>query len=220
MKNASYNAQNSANELINSMSEKKKDYSKIIGGIVDSTNIRNPFVKSDGTLVNKHIDYQKVLDDPSVSASAKQFISQATGLSPTMGGASSNLYSAGIIGASGNCLVDTAKKYLGTQYVWGGASPEGFDCSGLMQYVFKENGVDIGRTSQEQFKKGIAVDKGNLQPGDLVFFAGYTKDVENPGHVGLYIGDGQYIQAPKTGDVVKISNLSGRSDYAGARRIS
>ena len=122
------------------------------------------------------------------------------------------------VSKSGNALVDTAMQYLGTPYVWGGTNPNGFDCSGLMQYTLGKNGISIPRTAREQYKAGSAVSKDNLQPGDLVFFKGYTKSAENPGHVGMYIGNGQYIQAPKTGDVVKISNLSGRSDYVGARR--
>lgn len=120
---------------------------------------------------------------------------------------------------AGQKLVESAKKYLGTQYVYGGTSPDGFDCSGLMQYVAKENGINISRVAADQYKNGTAVDKNNLQPGDLVFFVGSQGSTTNPGHVGMYIGNGQYIQAPKTGDVVKISNLSARKDYVGARRI-
>ena len=68
--------------------------------------------------------------------------------------------------------------------------------------------INISRTSQEQFKNGTAIDKSNLQPGDLVFFKDSDGTASAPGHVGMYIGNNQYIQAPKTGDVVKISNLS------------
>lgn len=120
--------------------------------------------------------------------------------------------------SSSNALVQKASQYLGTPYVYGGTTPKGFDCSGLMQYVYKANGISIPRTSQEQFKSGQAIDRNDLQPGDLVFFVGSEGSQNNPGHVGMYIGNGQYIQAPKTGDVVKISNLSGRKDYVGARR--
>lgn len=197
----------------------------------------NPFLDKNGNLFNKYINYRSVLNNPNVSAAAKRFISQATGLSPSVSAnvnTSQNSGSAVSVsqstskgsqpentaqtGASGNKIVDTAKKYLGTPYVWGGASPSGFDCSGLMQYVYAQNGIKIPRVSQDQFKSGSAVKSGNLAPGDLVFFKGYTKDAQNPGHVGMYIGDGKYIQAPKTGDVVKVSSLSDRSDYVGARR--
>ena len=115
----------------------------------------------------------------------------------------------------GNSLVSAAKKFLGTPYVWGGTSPSGFDCSGLMQYVCAMNGINISRTTYDQINEGKAVNKSDLQAGDLIFFG--TKD--NPHHVGMYIGGGQYIQAPKTGDVVKISKLSDRGDYLTARRV-
>ena len=195
----------------------------------------NPFLDKNGNLFNKYINYQSVLDNPNVSEKAKKFISQATGLSPNVSAAQGtadnvsqnvDLTVSGDKSAtqtthtstSGNKFVDTAKKYLGTPYVWGGASPSGFDCSGLMQYVYAQNGIKIPRVSQDQFKSGSAVSSENIMPGDLVFFKGYTKDAQNPGHVGMYIGNGKYIQAPKTGDVVKVSNMSDRSDYVGARR--
>lgn len=122
--------------------------------------------------------------------------------------------------SSNSAVVDIAKKFLGTPYKWGGTSPDGFDCSGLVQYVYSQIGKSIPRTSQAQFMGGTDVSSDNLQPGDLVFFKGATGSLFAPGHVGLYIGNGQYIQAPKTGDVVKISNLSDRKDYAGARRYA
>ena len=113
-----------------------------------------------------------------------------------------------------------AKQYLGTPYVYGGTSSSGVDCSGLVQLAAKASGIDIPRTTYDQINVGQAVSKNNLQEGDLVFFRGSGGSASAPGHVGIYIGNGQYIQAPKTGDVVKISNLSGRSDYVGARRIA
>lgn len=116
---------------------------------------------------------------------------------------------------SGSSLVATAKKYLGVPYLWGGTTPSGFDCSGLMQYVYRENGINISRTTYTQVQEGVAVSKENLQPGDLVFFG----DPISPHHVGMYIGNGQYLHAPSTGDVVKISNLDSRGDFAAARRI-
>ena len=122
----------------------------------------------------------------------------------------------GQVSGKGQNLVNTAKKYLGTKYVWGGTSPSGFDCSGLLQYAAAQNGISVPRTTYEQIKTGRAVDKSELQPGDFIFFG--TSD--DPHHVGMYVGNGQYIHAPKTGDVVKISNLSGRSDYLTARRYT
>ena len=121
-------------------------------------------------------------------------------------------------GGGNSGIVSTASKYIGVPYVWGGTSPNGFDCSGLVQYVMNKNGISVPRTSQEQFKAGTAVSKNDLQPGDAVFFKGSDGSSSAPGHVGIYVGNGQYIQAPKTGDTVKYSSLNGRSDYVGARR--
>lgn len=122
--------------------------------------------------------------------------------------------------SKGRQIVAAAKQYLGTPYVYGGTSSSGVDCSGLVQLAAKASGIDIPRTTYDQINVGQAVSKNNLQEGDLVFFRGSGGSTSAPGHVGIYIGNGQYIQAPKTGDVVKISNLSGRSDYVGARRIA
>jgi peptidoglycan DL-endopeptidase CwlO len=107
-------------------------------------------------------------------------------------------------------VVAIAMRYLGTPYVWGGASPSGFDCSGFTMYVYAQVGVSLPHSSYAQYGMGVAVSRSQLQPGDLVFFYGL-------GHEGIYIGGGQYIHAPHTGDVVKISSIG--SGYVGARRI-
>jgi cell wall-associated NlpC family hydrolase len=109
--------------------------------------------------------------------------------------------------------------YLGTPYVWGGESTKGFDCSGLLQWVWGKLGVKIPRTTYDQFKAGKVV-KGQLRPGDAVFFRGSDPKGGLPGHVGMYIGGGQFIEAPHSGAVVRISNLKGRRDYQGARRYA
>ena len=105
-------------------------------------------------------------------------------------------------------VVQTAYNYLGTPYVWGGTSPSGFDCSGLVQYSYAQNGLTVPRTSEEQYAytaNSRIKDKSQLRPGDLVFFnTGSTAS-----HVGIYIGNNQFIHAPHTGDVVKVSELSG-----------
>jgi cell wall-associated NlpC family hydrolase len=107
-----------------------------------------------------------------------------------------------------------AMQYLGTPYVWGGASPAGFDCSGFTMYVWGQLGVGLPHNAAAQFSMGTAVPMSDLQPGDLVFFYGL-------GHVGIYVGNGAFIHAPHTGDVVKISSLSGSyaSSFVGARRV-
>jgi cell wall-associated NlpC family hydrolase len=112
-------------------------------------------------------------------------------------------------------VVGIAMQYLGVPYVWGGASPSGFDCSGLVMYVYAQMGVSLPHYTGAQWQMGVPVASGDLQPGDLVFFDGL-------GHVGIYIGGGEFIHAPHTGDVVRIDSLSEgwyASTYDGARRI-
>lgn len=117
-----------------------------------------------------------------------------------------------------SAVVDSARKYLGTPYVWGGTSPSGFDCSGFVQYVLAENGKSVPRTSQEQFAGGQAVDKSNLQAGDLVFYN--WQGGADATHVGIYEGNGKMIHAPHPGDVVKEVDFNsyGQNAYLGARR--
>jgi cell wall-associated NlpC family hydrolase len=112
-------------------------------------------------------------------------------------------------------VVGVAMQYLGTPYVWAGAAPGGFDCSGLVMYAYAQVGVSLPHSSYAMWDYGVPVSKDQLEPGDIVFFDGL-------GHVGLYVGGGDFIQAPHTGDVVKISNLDSGSyadSYVGARRI-
>ena len=120
--------------------------------------------------------------------------------------------------------VKLAESFQGTPYVWGGASPKGFDCSGLLQYVWGKEGVNIPRTTYTQWTAGKPVSTGQLQPGDAVFFKGSDSQTVNgkvlPGHVGMYIGNGKFIEAPHTGATVQISTLAGRTDFMGARRFA
>lgn len=119
---------------------------------------------------------------------------------------------------TGQNIVNVARKYLGTAYQWGGASPKtGFDCSGLLQWAAAQSGLKIPRTSEQQFKAGKPVPTSQLRPGDAVFF---EPKADGPGHVGIYVGAGKYIESPHTGDVVKIATLNTRSDFVGARRFT
>ena len=131
----------------------------------------------------------------------------------------SNNYIAGNTSSKTDKIVATAKKYIGVPYVWGGESPSGFDCSGFVQYVFKVHGISLNRTTETQYKHGSHVSKSNLKPGDLVFFQNtYRAGIS---HVGIYVGNGQFIHASSSKGVT-ISNLSSSyytSHYYGARRI-
>jgi cell wall-associated NlpC family hydrolase len=112
-------------------------------------------------------------------------------------------------------VVGIAMRYLGVPYVWGGESPAGFDCSGLVAYVYSQVGVSLPHYTGAQWNMGVPVARSDLQPGDLVFFDGL-------GHVGIYVGGNEFIHAPHTGDVVKISSMTGwyADTYVGARRIT
>ena len=125
-----------------------------------------------------------VIETPSVNSPA-----------PVPGDTSTNLSLA-------DSIIEEAKKYLGVPYVWGGTSPDGFDCSGLVQYVYGKFGVSVPRVSQDQQNAGRQVALTDIQPGDLIFW-GYPA-----WHVGIYIGNNQYIHAPQTGDVVRIAYLN------------
>ena len=121
-----------------------------------------------------------------------------------------------------DALIAYSKTFLGTPYVYGGDSPSdgGFDCSGFTQYVFGQNGYTINRISKDQALNGTSVSKANLEPGDLVFHSFEGNGVIS--HVGIYIGGGKMIHSPKTGDTVKITDITTSywtSRYVTARRI-
>lgn len=121
------------------------------------------------------------------------------------------------VNSSSNQLVNYALRFRGVPYVYGANGPSAFDCSGYTSYVFRHFGVSLPRTAKSQYSAGSSVSKGNLAPGDLVFFntVGYL------GHVGIYIGNGNFVHA-STSSGVKISSLSEgyySSRYAGARRV-
>jgi cell wall-associated NlpC family hydrolase len=112
-------------------------------------------------------------------------------------------------------VVGIAMQYLGIPYQWGGSSPStGFDCSGFTMYVYAQVGVSLPHNAAMQYGYGSPVSRSELAPGDLVFFNGL-------GHMGIYIGGNQFIHSPHTGDVVKISSITGwyASTYVGARRL-
>ncbi len=110
-----------------------------------------------------------------------------------------------------------AEQELGVPYVWGGASPSGFDCSGLTMWVYAQLGIHLDHYTGSQWNEGVHVPESQLAPGDLVFFE------PTLGHVGMYIGNGAFIHAPHTGTVVQISSLSDpwySSEYQGAVRVT
>jgi cell wall-associated NlpC family hydrolase len=115
----------------------------------------------------------------------------------------------------GDRLVQFARRLIGVPYTWGGSSPRtGFDCSGLVRYVYGHFGISLDHSSFADFVRGRRVGRWAMKPGDLVFFDG-------AGHVGIYVGHGRFIHAPHTGTVVTISTMAGwyASEFDGARRL-
>ncbi len=211
------------------------DYTKILyGDDYKEGYVINTGLTNDGEWVDKdevHSEIIRVAEEKEEAArqeeiarqnAARASASYSTTDSSSSGSSSStSVWSTGRSSSSsggGQAIVDTAMQYLGVPYVWGGTSPSGFDCSGLVQYVCRQNGISVPRVAASQRGAGTYVSRENLQPGDLVFFS-------NGGgisHVGIYVGNGNMIHAPQTGDVVKISSIETSyriSHYAGAVRV-
>jgi peptidoglycan DL-endopeptidase CwlO len=112
----------------------------------------------------------------------------------------------------GGQAVAIAEQYLGVPYVWGGASPSGFDCSGLVMYVYAQLGVSLPHNAAAQMASLPAVPLNALEPGDLVFFNGAS-------HVGIYVGNGTMIHAPHTGTVVQFGSINDEGSITGAARV-
>ena len=150
---------------------------------------------------------------------------ESTGVEPSpeaLGGSSSNSGSAESTGkVTGDQIVAKAKQYLGVPYEWGGTDPSGFDCSGFVYYVFRSLGLSISRTQATMYKQGNPISKDELKPGDLVFFQNTYK--EGISHVGIYVGDGQFIHSPSSGKVVSYADLYSNyyiEHYYGAARYT
>ena len=187
----------------------------------------NPFLNKNGELFNPLLNYQKILDNPNISQKAKNYITQATGLSPTVNEVvpSTPAQTPTTSNATGSTIADAAQKYIGTPYVWGGESMTegGMDCSGFVYNALKDAGYDVGRTTAQGYRNyGQSVSKSDVQPGDLIF---YGKNGE-ASHIGIYIGNGQMIHSSggskntkaNPGKGVSVVNVDHRSDFLEARR--
>jgi cell wall-associated NlpC family hydrolase len=115
-------------------------------------------------------------------------------------------------GAGHPAAASIALQYLGVPYVYGGASPSGFDCSGLVMYVYGRLGISLPHYTVAQWNATEPISTSEMEPGDLVFFNGL-------GHVGIYIGGGRFVDAPHTGSVVRIDSIAGFGSFNGARRV-
>lgn len=201
------------------------DYTKIYYG----DNYTEGYVINDGVETNgEWVEKQEVSKEIQRIAAEKAEAERRERIAKANAAKSSGSYSttetpqlsapASSTSGRGQAIVNTAMKYLGVPYVWGGTSPSGFDCSGLVQYSCAKNGISVPRVAAAQRGAGRYVSRENLQPGDLVFFSHGS----SVGHVGIYVGNGNMIHAPQTGDVVKISSINTSyrtSHYAGAVRV-
>ena len=175
------------------------------------------------TELKKLVQEERVRQEQIAAAKLKAAAAKARAAAAASG-AKSLPFDQSKLGASHPDALVVAKRYLGVPYLWGGTTPQGFDCSGLMQYSYDKIGIHLPRTSREQFHAGAYIPPDRLdllEPGDMVFF-GYEGDPGRIHHVGMYVGDGNFLHAPQTGDVVRISSLTGRiasrGDYVGACR--
>ena len=126
---------------------------------------------------------------------------------------------AGISASTGSAIADLAMSFLGAPYRTGGATPAGFDCSGLVEYVYARNGIAVPRTVAEQYRVGQSVRRSDLAPGDLVFFHTVSRGAS---HVGIWLGGDDFVHAPSGSGEVRVEHLSAHywaSRYVGARRI-
>jgi cell wall-associated NlpC family hydrolase len=198
------------------------------------TQNENPFLDKNGNLFNEYLNYQNILDNPAIAAKAKQFISAATGLTPSQTAPATTAEpvstapvsdSPAAAAPTGNNIADTAQKYLGTPYVWGGESMDegGMDCSGFVYNALKDAGYNVGRTTAQGYRSyGNSVSKSEMQPGDLIFFGKNGK----ASHIGIYLGNGQMIHSAggskntkaNPGKGVSVVNVNHRSDFLEARR--
>lgn len=195
--------------VINNSNSTSSDLQSAIDQLrnIRDNQLKSEIVKSE---VNEMIEKAKVAYSNKKQQEEEAARAQSVVNTPNRGSSSSSS-STVAPPASGNAsaVLNEAYKHLGKAYVYGATGPNNFDCSGFTQYVFnKAAGIDISRTTYSQINVGVPVSRDQLQPGDLVF--------PHAGHVGIYVGNGQMIHAPQTGDVIKVSSVY---KFYAARRV-
>lgn len=190
-------------------------YSGIAGYVSsDYLSLRSDDIVSRG----KYIDRSRTSTPVSEASSASADAASGTSVANTDETVSSII----IPEDNGAQICEYASKFLGTPYLFGGTTPDGFDCSGFVQYVFSQFGYNLPRTATEQCEYlSVTVDKTELAPGDLLFFKlpGSSKPI---GHVGIYVGDGLFIHATSPGDVIKYGDINSSyyiENYVTAKRL-
>lgn len=152
------------------------------------------------------------------TANVQEVVNEVKKSSSANGGKKTGTTKSATVVGNGSKLVEQAAKYIGVKYVYGGSSPSGFDCSGLVQYCCRQLGVSVNRTASAQYSNGVYVSRDNLKPGDLVFFSRGGRI----SHVVIYAGNGMVIHAPRTGRTIcyqSLSSICSYSHYVGARRV-
>ncbi|MDZ4065188.1 MAG: NlpC/P60 family protein [Coriobacteriia bacterium] len=193
--------------------------------VEDALSAQKAFVEGLNAEVAKLVEEERLRQEKLAEERARAAAEAAAKARANSGIGDSRVSDPGGLGPGHPEAVDIGLKYVGVPYVWGGTSPSGFDCSGLTYYVYAQIGISISRSSRAQFREGafIAPDRLDLlKLGDLVFF-GYGGDPDRVHHVGIYVGSGNYLHAPMTGQNVQVSSLTGRiassGDYVGAVRF-
>lgn len=195
------NLDNQSKKLVTLKTDNEKKLAKLNSDKADQTKLISSLKDKEKLLAVADVATTKIV------ASAESKVQQVRAAAPKIS-KESNASSS----ASSDSIVAYASNFMGTPYQWGGNGPSNFDCSGFTSYVYSHFGVGLPRIASDQQNVGTAVSKDQLQAGDLVFFGSPAH------HVGIYVGNGCFIHAPKTGDVVKISSLDG-FDFTGGRRV-
>ena len=197
---------NQSKKLLTLKTDNEKKLAKLNSDKVDQTKLISSLKDKEKLLAVADVATTKIV------ASAESKVQQVRAAAPKISRGSNASSAVASSSASSDSIVAYASNFMGTPYQWGGNGPSTFDCSGFTSYVYSHFGVGLPRIASDQQNVGTAVSKDQLQAGDLVFFG-------NPAHhVGIYVGNGCFIHAPKTGDVVKISSLD-ISDFSGGRRV-
>ena len=203
--------------------EEANTSSNIISKLARNTQVRilkteNGWSKIEYNGTKGYVSNQYI-SDKKVSTTSRSSVNRTAKAKTTTANVNEGTDTASQGNATGSEIVAYAKKYLGYKYVYGGSTPSGFDCSGFTSYVFKHFGYSLSRTSSAQASNGKAISKSELKAGDIICFA-RSSGSKTVGHVGIYIGGGQFIHAANSRKGVIISNVDGAGFYyVCARRI-
>lgn len=223
--NESYSSSTSSSDSVQTVGIVTTSVLNVRNGVGTNYSVKTKVKRDDvlGILQKYNNGWVKVkLSDTSIGYVSGKYISVKSGSSSDIN-ISQNITTEDNTQSSSNqsieSVISIVKSQVGKPYVYGAAGPNSFDCSGLTYYAYKQAGIYLNRSSKAQASNGVYVSKDNLQPGDLVFFNSGTSTIR---HVGIYVGDGQFIHSPSPGKSVKYENLYSSyyvKGYVTARRI-